>query len=256
MTTNHDDSNMKDRVALITGASGGIGSATARRFASLGANLMLTDIDEEALTSLARELEAEGASVAVATCDVSKEKDVEQLVERTIEKFGRIDVLFNNAGIEGPRNPVTDYATEDFEKVIDINLKGVFFGMKHVIEHMLANEEGGAIVNTASIAGRKGFEGLTPYVASKHAVIGMTKTAALEFAAKKIRVNAICPGVIHTPMVERDSGGDLEAYEKMEPVGRLGQPEEVADLVAFLCSDRARFITGTAVHIDGGILAG
>ena len=128
--------------------------------------------------------------------------------------------------------------------------------MKYVIERMLENDEGGAIVNTASIAGRKGFEGLTPYVASKHAVIGMTKTAALEFAEKKIRVNAICPGVIQTPMVERDSGGDLDAYKEMEPVGRLGQPEEVADLVAFLCSDRSRFITGTAVHIDGGILAG
>lgn len=256
MALDTNNQNLDGKVALITGASGGIGSATARRFAALGATLMLTDIDEDALKKLADELRQEGASVALRTCDVSKEKDVKQLVSQTIDKFGRIDILFNNAGIEGPRNPVTEYDTDDFDKVIDINLKGVFFGMKYVIERMLENDEGGAIVNTASIAGRKGFEGLTPYVASKHAVIGMTKTAALEFAEKKIRVNAICPGVIQTPMVERDSGGDLDAYKEMEPVGRLGQPEEVADLVAFLCSDRSRFITGTAVHIDGGILAG
>ncbi len=243
------------KVALITGAAGGIGKATARRFAELGASVMLADLDEDALRDITDAWTKEGFDVKMRTCDVSNETQFERLVEQTEDKFGRLDFLFNNAGIEGPRQNMTDYDTETFDKVIGVNMRGVFFGLKHAIASMLKTG-GGAVINTSSIAGKSGFEGLAPYVASKHAVIGLTRTAALEYADKNIRVNAICPGVIHTEMVERDSGGDLEPMKEMEPVKRLGQPEEIAALVTFLCSDQAKFITGTAVDIDGGLLAG
>ena len=242
------------KVAVVTGAAGGIGSATARRFARAGAKVMLADLNEGALIELADELRADGRVVGVKVTDVSDESSVEALADATVAKFGRVDAWFNNAGVEGPREPTGEYPSETFASVTGVNMDGVFFGLKHAIPRMLETG-GGAIVNTASIAGKKGFEGLAPYVASKHAVIGLTRTASAEYAKEGVRVNAICPGVIQTEMVERDADGDLDPYIAMEPIGRLGQPEEVAALVTFLCSEQAGFITGASVDIDGGILA-
>lgn len=242
------------KVAIVTGAGSGIGKAAAKLFAAEGAKVVCADVTgAEAATAM----EIGPAQATAMTVDVSKAADVKELLERTKALYGRLDVLFNNAGIEGKQALTPDYEEEEFDRVLAVNAKGVFLGMKYGIPLMLETG-GGSIINTASVAGLVGFPGLVAYTASKGAVIQMTKTAALEFAAQGVRVNAICPGVIRTPMVERFTAGqpDAEAQLTMaEPVGRMGTPEEVAALAVFLASDESSFVTGAALPVDGGFLA-
>ncbi len=198
-----------------------------------------------------------GEGALAVHADVSKAAEVEAMVAAAVARFGRLDILFNNAGIEGAQAPTADCTEETFDRVIAINLKGVFLGMKYAIPAMIRGG-GGSIINAASVAGLVGFQGLPAYCASKGGVIQLTKTAALEYAKQNIRVHATCPGVIWTPMVERIVGNNAEAraqFEALEPVGRFGTPEEVAALVLFLASDEASFITGAALPVDGGFVA-
>lgn len=253
------EKDFKGKVAIVTGGSFGIGRATAVAFAARGANVVVADWieDEEQHTmQQIKEVDPEVKAIFVK-CDVSDAKQVEHMVNQTIQTFGRLDFAFNNAGVEGTMNNTQDCTHDNWDKTIGINLNGVFFCMKYQLPHMLAKGSG-VIVNCASVAGLMGFPGLPAYVASKHAVVGLTKSAALENAKLGIRINAVCPGVIHTDMIDRVTGKDKEVekqYISMEPVGRMGQPYEVADAVVFLCSDAASFITGHALPVDGGWLA-
>jgi NAD(P)-dependent dehydrogenase (short-subunit alcohol dehydrogenase family) len=246
------------KVILVTGGGSGIGRATSLLIAKQGAKVMIADyVPEGAQKTVAMIKEAGGKADCLAA-DVSVPKQVEMMVAKTVETYGRIDGAYNNAGIEGKMG--TDTATageENFDRTIAINLKGVWLCMKYEIPQML-KQGGGAIVNTASIAGLVGFEGNAAYNASKHGVIGLTKTAALEYAQKNIRVNCDCPGVIQTPMVARivDSGMmDERALAAGEPIGRLGQPSEIGEGVVWLLSDAASFVTGHSLVIDGGWVA-
>ncbi len=245
---------LEGKVAIVTGAGSGIGKATAKLFAAEGAKVVCADITgAEAATAM----EIGPASAAAMTVDVSKSDDVREMMARTKALYGRLDVLFNNAGIEGAQAPTAEYDEAEFERVLAVNARGVFLGMKYGIPLMLETG-GGSIINTASVAGLVGFPGIVAYTASKGAVIQMTKTTALEYATQGIRVNAICPGVIWTPMVERFAGGSEEAQAQLtlsEPVGRLGQPEEVAALALFLAGDESSFVTGAALPVDGGYVA-
>lgn len=244
-----------NKVAIVTGGSFGIGRATAIAFAKCGAKVVIADWIED--YSTLKEIQGNGGSALFIKCDVSKNTDVAEMVKKTVETFGRLDFGINNAGIEGETAPVHECTEENWDKTISINLKGVWLCMKHEINQMLKQSKG-AIVNTASVAGLIGFPGLAAYVASKHGIIGLTKTAALENAKQGIRINAVCPGVIRTPMVDRVTGKDKTAekqYEDLEPVGRMGEPEEVAEAIAWLCSDASSFVTGHALAVDGGWIA-
>jgi NAD(P)-dependent dehydrogenase (short-subunit alcohol dehydrogenase family) len=249
---------LQDKVILVTGGGSGIGRATSLLLAAQGARIMIADyVPEGAEKTVAMIKEAGGVASCVAA-DVSVSKQVELMVNKTVETYGRIDGAFNNAGIEGRMGTDTATASEEnFDRTIAINLKGVFLCMKYEIPQML-KQGGGAIVNTASIAGLVGFEGNSAYNASKHGVIGLTKTAALEYAQKNIRVNCVCPGVIQTPMVARimDSG-QMDERDLMagEPVGRLGQPTEIGEGVVWLLSEASSFVTGHSLIIDGGWVA-
>jgi NAD(P)-dependent dehydrogenase (short-subunit alcohol dehydrogenase family) len=247
----------KDQVALITGASFGIGQATAVAFAQRGAKIAVVDWIEDPQQETLRLVEAAGSEAIFIQADVSKDAEVKSMIEKTMARFGRLDFAFNNAGIEGTTAPIQACTEENWDKTLSINLKGIWLCMKYQIPEMLKTGSG-AIVNCASVAGLVGFPGLPAYVASKHGVIGLTKNAALELAKQNIRVNAVCPGVIHTNMVDRITGKVKEVekqFESMEPVGRMGQPEEVAEAVVFLCSSAASFITGNALTVDGGWIA-
>jgi NAD(P)-dependent dehydrogenase (short-subunit alcohol dehydrogenase family) len=198
-----------------------------------------------------------GIATGFVGCDVSKSADVERMVRHAVERFGRLDYAFNNAGTEGMQAPTAECSEENWDRTVAVDLKGTWLCMKYEIPQML-EQGGGAIVNCSSIAGLVGFPNLPAYVASKHGVIGLTKTAALEYAKKNIRVNAVCPGVIHTPMVDRFTGGNMEAMKALvagEPIGRIGEPSEIADAVVYLCSSRASFVTGIAMQVDGGWVA-
>lgn len=245
----------KEKVALVTGGSSGIGRATAIDFARKGAKVVIADwIENEETMNLIENL---GGEVLFVKCDVSKSDDVKALIEKTMSTFGRLDFAFNNAGIEGTSAPTQDCTEENWDKTIGINLKGIWLCMKYEIPEMLKIGKG-VIVNCSSVAGMIGFRGLPAYVASKHGVIGLTKTAALENAKLGIRVNVICPGVIQTPMIDRLTGKKKETIEQftdLEPVGRFGLPEEIANAVLWLCSDEASFVTGIAMTVDGGFLA-
>jgi NAD(P)-dependent dehydrogenase (short-subunit alcohol dehydrogenase family) len=245
----------ENKVVIVTGGSFGIGRATAIAFAKRGAKVTIADwIEDNETLNL---IKVAGGEAIFIKCDVSKDSDVKAMVEKTVNTFGRLDYAFNNAGIEGMSAITHECTDEIWEKTIGVNLKGVWLSMKYEIEQMLKQGKG-AIVNTASIAGLVGFQGLPAYTASKHGVIGLTKTAALEYAKLGIRVNAVCPGVIKTPMVDRLTGKNKEAekqFESMEPVGRMGQPEEVAEAAIWLCSDSASFVTGHAMAVDGGWVA-
>lgn len=241
-----------NKTIIITGAANGIGKATAIAFAERGANVVVADIVDTSET-LNTITSAGGKAIGVS-CDVSKESDVKAMVEKTIAAYGKLDYAFNNAGIEGVMTMTQDYSEEAWLRTIDVNLKGVWLCMKYEIPEMLKSG-GGSIVNCASIAGLVGFLGSSAYVASKHGVVGMTKTAALENAKTGIRVNAICPGVIHTPMIDRFSKGDPQVQAQLAsgaPMSRMGQPEEIADAVVWLCNPGASFVTGQAIAVDGG----
>lgn len=247
----------QNKVALITGGSFGIGRASAIAFAQRGAKIVIADwIEDKENTTLKliKDADSEGTFIQ---CDVSKSEDVVSLIEKTITNYGSLDFAFNNAGIEGMMAPTHECTLENWDKTLNINLKGVWLCMKQEIIQMLKQGKG-AIVNCASIAGLNGFIGLPAYVVSKHGLVGLTKTAALENAKTGIRINAVCPGVIHTAMIDRVTGRDKEVekqYTAMEPMGRMGNPEEVAEAVVWLCSDAASFITGQALAVDGGFTA-
>ena len=245
------------KVALVTGAGSGIGRATGLVFAREGAKVVVADIVVEGGQETVQQIEAAGGEAIFVKADVSQAADVETLIAKTVETYGRLDCAFNNAGIEGGMKLTIDCTKEKFDRTIAVNLTGVWLCMKYEIQQMLS-QGGGAIVNTASAAGLVGFPGLPDYVASKHGVVGLTKTAALEYAKSGIRVNAVCPGVIQTPMVERGaqlSPGFDELALSMEPVGRFGQPAEVGEAVVWLCSDAASFVTGIPMQVDGGLVA-
>ena len=245
----------ENKVAIVTGGSFGIGKATAKAFANRGAKVVIADWVED--YSTLKEIEDDGGSAIFIKCDVSKTSDVTTLVNETIETFGRLDFAVNNAGIEGSNASTHECTEENWDKTISINLKGVWLCMKQEIPPMLKSGKG-AIVNIASIAGLVGFSGLPAYVVSKHGIVGLTKTAALEYAKQGIRVNAVCPGVIRTAMIDRLTGKDKtveKQFEAMEPVGRMGEPEEVAEAIVWLCSDAASFVTGHALAVDGGWIA-
>lgn len=248
----------KDKVVIVTGGSFGIGKATSIAFAKRGANVVLVDWIEDKDQIAMKQINEEGVNSIFIKCDVSKDADIKAVIEKTISSFGQLDFAFNNAGIEGEMNQTQDCSEENWDKTLNVNLKGIWLCMKYEIPQILKNGRG-AIVNCASVAGLIGFPGLPAYVASKHGVIGLTKTAALENAKSGIRINAVCPGVIKTAMIDRLTGNKKEVekqYEDMEPVGRMGNPEEVAEAVMWLCSDAASFVTGVSLPVDGGWIAG
>jgi len=245
------------KVALVTGGSSGIGRATALIFAREGAKVVVADVTVDAGEETVRMIKAAGGEAIFVKVDVAKASEVEALIKKTVETYGRLDCAFNNAGIEGKFTPTTEGTEENWNRVIDINLKGVWLCLKYEIPQML-KQGGGSIVNTASVAGLVGAAGGSAYVASKHGVNGLTKTAALEYAKQGVRVNAVCPGGIRTPMLERIMSGNpgmSEMVAAMEPVGRLGKPEEIGEAVVWLCSDSASFVTGLPMAVDGAMTA-
>ncbi|GGZ99428.1 SDR family NAD(P)-dependent oxidoreductase [Streptomyces purpurascens] len=245
------------QVALVTGAGSGMGLATARAFAASGAAVALTDIDEATLDAAAKELTDGGHHVLALLCDVTDEDQVAAAVDRTVETFGRLDMAYNNAGIQIPPSDAADEPAERFDRVNAINLRGVWAAMKHELRHMRA-QGSGAIVNCSSLGGLVGLPGRASYHASKHGVIGLTTSAALEYAPRGIRVNAVCPGTIDTPMVsDMIAKGELDRAEAEadQPVNRLGTADEIAQAVLWLCSPGAGFVVGVALPVDGGYVA-
>ncbi len=252
----------QDKVVLVTGGSSGIGRTTAIAFAREGAKVVVTSRRENEGKETVRLMKEVGSEGLFIRTDVSKEGDVKAMVEATVKAYGRLDYAFNNAGIEGNAAPLAEQTVDNYEAVLGINVRGVFLSMKYEIPQMLKNGRG-AIVNMSSIAGLIGFPGFSLYIASKHAVLGLTKTAALEYAKSGIRINAVSPAVIETDMVDRfigkigvgKEGETRQQLAAMHPIGRTGKPEEIASAVLYLCSDGASFVTGQALTIDGGYTA-
>jgi len=245
---------LQESVAVVTGASSGIGEAAARRLGTEGASIVVADVEAAGGEATAADVEAAGGEATFVETDVSDPAAVDAMVETAVETYGGLDVAVNNAGIEGASEPLADQPIDNWDRVIDVNLKGVFLGMRAEIPAMLA-DGGGAIVNTASVAGQVAFANISPYVASKHGVLGLTKNAAAEYSGEGVRVNAVCPGVIETPMVERSREDDPEMIEGAvgaTPIGRLGKPDEIGDAVAWLASEESSFVTGEALVVDGG----
>jgi NAD(P)-dependent dehydrogenase (short-subunit alcohol dehydrogenase family) len=245
------------QVALVTGSGFGMGLVTAQAFAEAGAAVVLADVNEDALRAATDDLIAAGHQALGVTCDVSDEEQVVALVERAVATFGRLDMAFNNAGIQAPPTDAADEPADVFDRVNNINLRGVWACMKHELKQMRA-QGGGAIVNCSSLGGLVGLPGRAAYHASKHGVIGLTRSAALEYASRGVRINAICPGTIETPMVtDMIAKGELDVPEAIanQPIGRLGQAEEIASAVLWLCSPGASLVVGVALPVDGGYTA-
>ena len=252
--TMNGNGNFTGKVAFVTGAGGGIGRATALAFARAGAHVAVTDISEQNLQETARLIEGLGGRALGVRCDVTRAEEVKGALDRTIEAFGRLDFAFNNAGVEQPIKPVAELTEAELDRIVDVDLRSVFLCMKYEIP-LLLKQGGGAIVNTSSGAGVKGIAGQAAYCAAKFGIVGLTKAAALDYAASNLRINAVCPGIIETPMMDRFSGGTPEGRERViaqEPVGRMGKPEEIAAAVVWLCSDAAAFVVGHALVVDGG----
>lgn len=246
----------ENQVALITGAASGLGLATAKAFAESGAAVAMADWNEEAVRSAAEELSQQGHKTFAIRCDVSDDAGVEAMVAKTVATFGRLDVAYNNAGVQNILAETAETTRDDYDRVMAINLRGVWSCMKFELQHM-RKQGSGAIVNCSSVGGLVGGAQRGIYHAAKHGVLGLTKSAALEYAAKGIRVNAVCPGLIETPMVAKmREGGQTEALEGMltfVPIGRVCRAEEIADAVLWLCSNRASFVVGQSISVDGGL---
>lgn len=242
------------KVALVTGGGSGIGRATAIAFAREGASVVMGNRNSAAGEAVVKVIKDNGGDASFLRTDVSLEDDVKALVEHAVATYGRLDVAFNNAGIGGAAGPLAEQSTDNYDEVMGTNVKGVWMSMKYEIREMLKTGRG-AIVNNSSVGGLLGFAGVGIYSASKHAVMGLTKSAALEYSARGVRVNAVNPAVIRTPMAEGLARGNkikIDGFAAMHPIGRIGEPEEVAEVVLWLCSDKASFVTGTATCVDGG----
>ncbi len=249
------------KIALVTGSGAGIGRAAALKFAEEGAKVVVSDVNVDGGNETVALVKQKGGDAVFAGADVAKAADVEALVARVVGAYGRLDCACNNAGIEGKVVPLAEQSEDNFDRVMAVNAKGIFLCLKYEIAQMLKNG-GGAIANLASVAGLVGFPGLGPYVASKHAINGLTKNAALEYSKLGVRVNSICPGGIETRMLDslvtQAGGGRVGTREMMDPlhpIGRIGMPNEVAELIVWLCSSRASFVTGANIPVDGGYLA-
>ena len=255
MTLTHD---FRNRTALVTGGGSGIGQAAALGFATAGARVVVADLKQDAIDKTVEQIRKAGGEAAGVVVDVSREDQIKAMVQAAVREFGGLDIAVNNAGIGGPSAPVAEYPTDGWQKVLDVNLTGVFLGMKHQIPRIL-ERDGGAIVNVSSILGYVGFATSSAYVAAKHGVIGLTRAAALEYAAKGVRINAISPGFIETPLLSGagiTKGNDVHQHlVSQHPIGRLGTSEEIAQAILWLSSDHARFIHGHALAVDGGYLA-
>jgi NAD(P)-dependent dehydrogenase (short-subunit alcohol dehydrogenase family) len=252
------DYGLRDRVALITGAASGIGEATAGLFAQMGSRVVASDLDAQRGEATVKRLRDAGHEAVFATADVTDEDAVGALVARAIETFGRLDCAANCAGVGGGEGATHDYPKDRWDRIVEINLRGTWLAMASEIEGMLAQGDGGAIVNVCSTLGLRGSAFGSPYSASKHGVLGLTRTAALEYAASGIRVNAVCPGAIDTPMMDETFErfpGFRESLIGFVPMGRMGRPDEVAGAIAWLSSDAASFVTGESLAIEGGLLA-
>ena len=247
---------LKDKVALVTGGASGRGRAVALAWGREGARVVVSDVDRDGGEETAEAVRAAGSEALFAAADVGKPEDCEALVQRAVQKFGRLDIACNNAGIGGAQAPTADYPLDAWAQVIAINLSGVFYGMKYQLPAMLKNG-GGAIVNMASILGAVGFAGSPAYSAAKHGVLGLTQATALEYSAQGVRVNAVGPGFIHTPMISalEENRAVNDMLVAAHPIGRLGRAEEVAELVLWLSSSKASFVTGAYYPVDGGYLA-
>jgi NAD(P)-dependent dehydrogenase (short-subunit alcohol dehydrogenase family) len=245
---------LKNKVGIVTGGGSGIGRATSLAMSKAGASLVIGNRDAVKGEEVVRLIEQGGGRAVFQKTDVSKPDDVKALVARAVSEFGRLDLAFNNAGMDGEQVPLHEQDIERATMLFDVNIKGVFYCMKYEIEQMLRTG-GGAVVNTSSIFGLNGYPGWSLYVATKHAVTGMTKAAALDYAKKNIRVNAVGPGPVETPLLAKGTGGDPHSYAAFVPMGRIGQPDEIADAVVWLLSDEARYVTGHTLPVDGGVCA-
>lgn len=248
------DMSFKNKVALVTGASQGMGFSTAKAFAEAGASVVLADVRAEGLHQGVESLTRAGLTAMAVVCDVSDPDQVKAMVEKTVSTYGKLDAAFNNAGIQTPQIPAADMSYEDYDRTMAVNLRGIFNCLKYQIPQMV-EQGGGAIVNCSSQGGVTGFPGQAAYIASKHGVIGLTRTAALDYAQKGVRINVVCPGVIQTPMVDALLRGRKDVTDQLIsaiPAGRLGQPEEIASAVLWLCSPGASFVIGHALLVDGG----
>lgn len=246
---------LKKKVAIVTGGGSGIGRSTCLLFAQEGAKVVVADYVADGGSETVRQIKAAGGEARFVLTDVAKSADVQNMIATTVKTYGRVDVLFNNAGIEGPSSKIANYKEEDWDRVIAIDLTSVYLGMKYVLPEMI-KQGGGVIISTASVAGLVGFPGSGAYAAAKAGVINMTRMVALEYADKNIRVNCICPGIIETPMVDRVVGNrPKDRVIKAEPIGRLGRPEDIAHAALFLASDESSFATGAPFIIDGGYVA-